>query len=125
MNNLIKLVEDEMKTASKEFPLFAPGDIITVEYRIREGNKERIQSYRGTVIAIKGHGSKRRFNVRKISDGVAVERIFPLDSPFVENVRVERHGKVRRAKLYYLRALRGKSARIKERRFLSKSVKRI
>ena len=94
MNNLIKLVEDEMKTASKEFPLFAPGDIITVEYRIREGNKERIQSYRGTVIAIKGHGSKRRFNVRKISDRVAVERIFPLDSPFVENVRVERHGKV-------------------------------
>ncbi|KXB34630.1 ribosomal protein L19 [Bacteroidales bacterium KA00251] len=125
MNNLIKLVEDEMKTASKEFPLFAPGDIITVEYRIREGNKERIQNYRGTVIAIKGHGSKRRFNVRKISDGVAVERIFPLDSPFVENIRVERHGKVRRAKLYYLRALRGKSARIKERRFLSKSVKRI
>ena len=125
MNNLIKLVEDEMKTASKEFPLFAPGDIITVEYRIREGNKERIQNYRGTVIAIKGHGIKRRFNVRKISDGVAVERIFPLDSPFVENIRVERHGKVRRAKLYYLRALRGKSARIKERRFLSKSVKRI
>lgn len=122
MKDLIKLVENEMKTG-KEFPLFAPGDTITVEYRIREGNKERIQKYRGTVIAIKGHGDKRRFNVRKISDGVSVERIFPFDSPFIENIVVERHGKVRRAKLYYLRELRGKSARIKERRFLSKSVK--
>lgn len=122
MNNLIKLVENELKGNEKERPLFAPGDIITVEYRIREGNKERIQSYRGTVISIKGHGNKRRFNVRKISDGVAVERIFPMDSPFVENIKVERHGKVRRAKLYYLRKRRGKSARIKERRFISKSV---
>lgn len=125
MNELIKLVEAELKGSEKEHPLFAPGDTVTVEYRIREGNKERLQSYRGTVIAIKGHGNKRRFNVRKISDGIAVERIFPLDSPFVENIKVERHGRVRRAKLYYLRKRRGKSARIKERRFLSKSVTRI
>lgn len=124
-NKFIQLVEDEFRPEVKERPLFAPGDVVTVEYRIREGNKERIQNYRGTVICIKGHGSHRRFNVRKISDGVAVERIFPLDSPFVENIKVERHGKVRRAKLYYLRKLRGKSARIKERRFLSKSVTRI
>ncbi len=123
MKDLIKIVEQEFKTG-KEFPLFTIGDTITVEYRIKEGNKERIQKYRGTVIAIQGHGDKRRFNVRKISDGVSVERIFPYDSPFIENITVERHGKVRRAKLYFLRERRGKSARIKERRYISKSVKK-
>lgn len=121
MIDFIKIVQDEFKTG-KEHPLFAPGDTITVEYRIKEGNKERIQKYRGVVIAINGHGNKRRFNVRKVSDGVAVERIFPYDSPFIENITVERHGKVRRAKLYYLRNRTGKKARIKERRYLSKSV---
>lgn len=123
MTDFIKIVQDEFKSG-KEHPLFGPGDTVTVEYRIKEGNKERIQKYRGTVIAINGHGNKRRFNVRKVSDGIAVERIFPYDSPFIENVIVERHGKVRRAKLYYLRGLTGKRARIKERRFLSKSIKK-
>ncbi len=120
--DLIKVVNDEFKSG-KQHPLFTVGDTITVEYRITEGNKERIQKYRGTVIAINGHQQKRRFTVRKMSDGIAVERIFPYDSPFIENIVVERYGKVRRAKLYYLRDRTGKSARIKERRFISKSVK--
>ena len=120
--DFIKLVNDEFKTG-KQHPLFTVGDTITVEYRIKEGNKERIQKYRGVVLVINGHQEKRRFTVRKISDGIAVERIFPYDSPFIENITVERHGKVRRAKLYYLRERTGKSARIKERRFISKSVK--
>ncbi|MGL5773470.1 MAG: 50S ribosomal protein L19, partial [Bacteroidales bacterium] len=85
-------------------------------YRIKEGNKERIQDYRGDVIKIVGHGDKKRFTVRKMSGNVGVERIFPIDSPFIENITVNKYGKVRRAKLYYLRALTGKKARIKERR---------
>ncbi|MDY6147758.1 MAG: 50S ribosomal protein L19 [Porphyromonas sp.] len=120
--DLLKLAQDEFKSG-KEHPKFAPGDTLTVEYRIKEGNKERIQKYRGVVIRISGHGEKKRFTVRKISDGVGVERIFPYDSPFIENITVEKHGKVRRAKLYYLRQRMGKAARIKERRTLSKSVK--
>ncbi len=80
------------------------------------GNKERIQMYRGVVIRISGHGDKKRFTVRKMSDNIGVERIFPMDSPFIENITVNKVGKVRRAKLYYLRALTGKKARIKEKR---------
>ena len=88
---------------------------MTVAYRIKEGNKERIQQYRGVVIKISGHGDKKRFTVRKISDGIGVERIFPMESPFIESIKVVKYGKVRRAKLYYLRNLTGKKARIKER----------
>lgn len=121
--DFIKLVEEEFKSG-KQHPKFAPGDTITVDYRIKEGNKERIQKYRGVVIRISGHGDLRRFTVRKISDGVGVERIFPYNSPFIEAINVERHGRVRRAKLYYLRDRMGKAARIKERRTLSLSVKR-
>lgn len=121
--DLMKVVHDEFKSG-KELPLFTVGDTIIIEYRIREGAKERIQKYRGTVISLRGHGDKRRFTVRKISDGVAVERIFPYDSPFIESITVERHGKVRRAKLYYLRNRMGRAARIKERRTISKSVTR-
>ena len=96
-----------------DFPAFKSGDTITVAYRIKEGNKERIQQYRGVVIRISGHGDKKRFTVRKMSENVGVERIFPIESPFIESITVN---KVRRAKLYYLRALTGKKARIKERR---------
>lgn len=120
--DLIKLVEEEFHVG-KEHPLFTVGDTITVEYRIKEGNKERIQKYRGVVIRMSGHGNNRRFTVRKVSEGIGVERIFPYNSPFLENIVVEKHGVVRRSKLYYLRERTGKSARIKERREISRSVK--
>ena len=92
------------------------GDTVTVAYRIVEGNKERIQLYRGVVIKICGHGEKKRFTVRKMSGTVGVERIFPLESPAIDSIEVNKIGKVRRAKLYYLRGLTGKKARIKEKR---------
>ena len=114
--DLIKIAEEAFKTQTKEFPAFKSGDTITVSYRIIEGNKERIQDFRGDVIRISGHQDKKRFTLRKISNGVGVERIFPMDSPFIENIVVNKYGKVRRAKLYYLRALTGTKARIKERK---------
>ena len=113
--DLIKVVEEAYATPKKEFDTFGPGDTVTVAYRIKEGNKERIQQYRGVVIRISGHQDKKRFTVRKISDGIGVERIFPMESPFIESITVNKLGKVRRAKLYYLRNLTGKKARIKER----------
>ena len=113
--DFIKVVEESFATPKKEFDEFGPGDTITVSYRIKEGNKERIQQYRGVVIRISGNGDKKRFTVRKISDGIGVERIFPIESPFIESIKVNKYGKVRRAKLYYLRKLTGKKARIKER----------
>ena len=114
--DLIKVVEEAFATPKKQIDDFGPGDTVNVAYRIKEGNKERIQQYRGVVIRISGNQDKKRFTVRKISDGVGVERIFPMDSPFIESVTVTKYGKVRRAKLYYLRNLTGKKARIKERR---------
>lgn len=117
--DLIKVAEEAFATG-KQHPDFQPGDTITVAYRIKEGNKERIQQYRGVVIRISGDGNKRRFTVRKISDNIGVERIFPLESPFIDSIVVNKYGKVRRAKLYYLRGLTGKKARIKERRVLKK-----
>ncbi len=113
--DLIKIAEQAFATPKKEFEEFGPGDTVTVSYRIKEGNKERIQQYRGVVIRISGHEDKKRFTVRKISDGIGVERIFPIESPFIESITVNKLGKVRRAKLYYLRNLTGKKARIKER----------
>ena len=113
--DLIKIAEEAFATPKKKCDEFGPGDTITVAYRIKEGNKERIQQYRGVVIKINGNGDKKRFTVRQISDGVGVERIFPLESPFIESITVNKLGKVRRAKLYYLRGLTGKKARIKER----------
>ena len=113
--DLIKIAEEAFATPKKKCDEFGPGDTITVAFRIKEGNKERIQQYRGVVIKINGNGDKKRFTVRKISDGVGVERIFPLESPFIESITVNKLGKVRRAKLYYLRGLTGKKARIKER----------
>ena len=111
--DLLKIAEAAFATG-KEMPAFKSGDTVTISYKIIEGNKERIQQYRGVVIKIVGHGNKKRFTVRKVSENVGVERIFPFDSPFIEKVEVNKIGKVRRAKLYYLRSLTGKKARIKD-----------
>ncbi|MDR1224201.1 MAG: 50S ribosomal protein L19 [Tannerella sp.] len=116
--DLIKVAEAAFAT-QKEHPSFNSGDTVTVFYRIKEGNKERIQQYRGVVIRISGHGTKKRFTVRKISENIGVERIFPIESPFIDNIVVNKRGKVRRTKLYYLRQLTGKKARIKERMITS------
>ncbi len=97
-------------------PRFRPGDRVAVDVRVIEGDRTRVQTFEGDVIAMSGSGVNRTFTVRKISGGVGVERIFPLHSPNINKIRVIRAGKVRRAKLYYLRQLRGKAARIKERR---------
>lgn len=113
--DFIKIAEEAFATG-KKFPKFKSGDTITVAYRIKEGNKERTQLYRGVVIKIAGHGDKKRFTVRKMSGTIGVERIFPLESPFIDSIEVNKVGKVRRAKLYYLRKLTGKKARIKEKR---------
>jgi large subunit ribosomal protein L19 len=114
--DLIKVAEKAFDE-EKNFPDFKAGDTVTVGYRIKEGNKERIQEYKGDVIKIVGHLNKKRFTVRKMSGNIGVERIFPLDSPFVETITINKKGKVRRAKLYYLRERTGKKARIKERRY--------
>ncbi len=113
--DLIKVAEEAF-ASGKEFPQFKAGDTITVAYKIVEGSKERIQLYRGVVIRISGQGQKKRFTVRKMSGTVGVERIFPMDSPNIDSIEVNKRGKVRRAKLYYLRNLTGKKARIKEKR---------
>jgi large subunit ribosomal protein L19 len=113
--DLIKVAEEAFATG-KKFPKFKAGDTVTVAYRIVEGNKERVQMYRGVVIKIVGHQEKRRFTVRKMSGTVGVERIFPIESPHIDSITVNKVGKVRRAKLYYLRNLTGKKARIREKR---------
>lgn len=113
--DLIKIAEQAF-AVENNLPSFKSGDTITVDYRIKEGNKERIQRYRGVVIKICGHGANKRFTVRKMSDNIGVERIFPMNSPFIDKIEVNKVGKVRRAKLYYLRKLTGKAARIAEKR---------
>jgi len=115
MNSAVKFVHDQL-TAKKVFPKFKSGDNITVNYKIIEGGKERIQGFRGDVVKIQGTGATATFTVRKISDGIGVERVFPFFSPNVESILLNKVGKVRRAKLYYLRDRSGKSARIKEKR---------
>jgi large subunit ribosomal protein L19 len=114
----IKFVQEEMMK-KPEFPLFNPGDNIIVTYKIIEGEKERSQSFKGDVIKISGDGLARTFTVRKISNGVGVERIWPFASPNITNIEIVKRGKVRRAKLYYLRGLVGKKSRIKEKRNIS------
>lgn len=111
----IAFVQDQLNP-NKEIPKFKAGDNVTVNYRIIEGTKERIQSFKGDVIKRQGRGYTATFTVRKISDGIGVERLFPLHSPNIESIKVHKVGKVRRAKLYYLRERAGKSARIKEKR---------
>jgi large subunit ribosomal protein L19 len=106
----------EQMTPNRAFPNFKAGDNVTVNYKIIEGNKERIQSFRGDVIKRQGHGATQTFTVRKVSDGIGVERLFPLYSPNIESIVLNKSGRVKRAKLYYLRDRSGKSARIKEKK---------
>ena len=110
------LLEVEKPMLKSDLPRFAPGDSVRVHVKVREGEKERIQVFAGVVIARRGGGSRETFTVRKISSGIGVERIFPLHSPVIDRIEVERQGSVRRAKLYYLRGRKGKAARILEKR---------
>jgi large subunit ribosomal protein L19 len=113
--NAIDFVHEQL-TSTKKFPTFKAGDNISVNYKIVEGNKERIQSFKGDVIKRQGDGFTATFTVRKISDGVGVERTFPLFSPNIDSIDLNKSGRVRRAKLYFLRERSGKSARIKEKK---------
>ena len=113
----VNYVHEQLQT-NKEIPSFRAGDNIVVNYRIIEGAKERVQAFRGNVIQIKGEGATKTFTVRKMSNGVGVERIFPFSSPNIVNIEILKRGKVRRARLYYLRDLVGKKARIKERKYV-------
>jgi len=106
----------EAKQMRDDIPEFNPGDTVKVHVKVIEGDKERIQVFMGTVIQIRGGGLRKTFTVRKISAGIGVERVFPIHSPFIDKIEVVRRGKVRRAKLFYLRKLRGKAARIAEKR---------
>ncbi|MCC6251737.1 MAG: 50S ribosomal protein L19 [Bacteroidia bacterium] len=112
---LIKLVDEQFNT-KKELPNFRSGDTVTVHYKIKEGNKERIQLYQGVVIQRHGIGAGETVTVRKISNGVGVERIIPLASPAIEKIELNKVGVVRRAKIFYLRGLTGKKARIREKK---------
>ncbi|MCX6286121.1 MAG: 50S ribosomal protein L19 [Bacteroidetes bacterium] len=112
---IIKFVEDTV-IEKKEYPRFKAGDTITVHYKIKEGNKERIQNFQGVVLQRAGKGINATFTVRKISGNIGVERIFPLSSPFIDKIDVNKRGVVRRARIFYMRELRGKKARIKEER---------
>jgi large subunit ribosomal protein L19 len=115
--DLIKIAEQAFAGEVKVLPSFKAGDTITVTYKIKEETKERLQNYRGVVIQRRGSGSTETFTVRKISNGVGVERIFPISSPFIDSIEVNKRGKVRRARIFYLRELTGKKARIKERKY--------
>ena len=122
-DSLIRLVNEQMWTKTDaDIPQFSAGDTITVTYRIIEGSKERLQSFRGVVIQIKGTGKTKMFTIRKVSNGVGVERIFPLYSPHIDKIEVNKYGVVRRARIYYFRELTGKKARIKERRFAAQKA---
>jgi large subunit ribosomal protein L19 len=115
MNAAVQYVHEQL-TGKKDLPKFKAGDNITVNYKIVEGGKERIQSFRGDVIKRQGTGGTATFTVRKISDGVGVERTFPVFSPNIDSIELNKTGRVRRARLYFLRERSGKSARIKEKR---------
>jgi large subunit ribosomal protein L19 len=111
MNKLQQVEEAYLRT---DVPRFRAGDTVKVHVKVREGGKERIQIFQGVVIARSGGGTRESFTVRKVSGGIGVERVFPLHSPIIDRIEVDRRGKVRRSKLYYLRGLRGKAARIEE-----------
>jgi large subunit ribosomal protein L19 len=113
--DIIREISNEL-LESKEFPKFKAGDTVTVSYKIKEGNKERIQLFQGVVLQRRGNGSTETFTVRKMSGNVGVERIFPITSPFIDDIAVNKRGSVRRARIFYFRELTGKAARIKEKR---------
>ena len=117
--NAIKFVENDLSPIN-ELPSFRAGDTITVYYKIKEGNKERTQHFQGIVLQRRNSGANETFTIRKMSGGVGVERIFPLASPFVEKIEVNKHGDVRRSRIFYLRDRTGKSARIKEQKIAKK-----
>ncbi len=110
-------VVKESYASENELPAFNAGDTITVHYKIKEGSKERIQQYRGTVLQKRGNGNTATFTVRKMSGNVGVERIFPMASPFIDKIDINKRGRVRRARIFYLRKLTGKRARIQEKKF--------
>lgn len=115
MADLIKAVEQEFAGIRESRPSFKAGDTINVHVKIKEGNKERVQQFQGVVIQRRGKSTNgETFTVRKVSNGIGVERIFPIISPFIDKIEVLKHGKVRRAKLYYMKGRQGKAARIKE-----------
>lgn len=115
MNNIIQILENEqIQAAKKTIPDFAPGDTVIVQVKVKEGERVRLQSFEGVVIARRNRGLNSAFTVRKISHGVGVERVFQTFSPMLESIEVKRRGEVRRAKLYYMRELSGKAARIRE-----------
>lgn len=116
MNEKIKKIESEQ--IRKDLPSFRPGDTVKVYYRVIEGNRERIQVFQGTVLRIRGESSRKTFTVRKISFGVGVERVFPLNSPKIAKIEVIRKGEVRRARLYYLRKRVGKATKVKEKKYI-------
>ena len=121
--DLINIAEQAFQSGkAAEFPEFKAGDTITVTYRIKEGDKERLQKFRGVVIQISGMDAfTRTFTVRKVSSGIGVERIFPFQSPFIDSIEVNKYGKVRRARIFYLRDLTGKKARIREKVYTGES----
>lgn len=114
--DIIREISDEINEI-KNWPKFNSGDTVIVDYKIKEGDKERIQSFQGVVLQRRNTGMSETFTVRKVSGGIGVERIFPVNSPFIENIKVTKHGAVRRARIFYLRDLKGKSARIKEKKY--------
>lgn len=117
MSDLMKIIEEENRRISEKHPSFKAGDTVNVHVKIREGNKERIQQFQGTVIQRRGAGTNgETFTVRKVSNGIGVERIFPLISPSIEKIELIRKGSVRRARLFYLREKKGKAAKIKEKK---------
>jgi large subunit ribosomal protein L19 len=113
--DIIKEIQSEL-VELKDFPKFGAGDTVTVSYKIKEGNKERIQQFQGVVLQRRGSGATETFTVRKMSGNIGVERIFPIASPFVDEIVVNKKGRVRRARIFYFRGLTGKAARIKEKR---------
>ena len=122
--DLIKIAQEALQSGkAASFPEFKAGDTITVTLRIKEGDKERLQKFRGVVIQMKGQDPyTRTFTVRKVSGGIGVERIFPFQSPFIDSIEVNKVGKVRRARIFYLRNLSGKKARIQEKKFVKQEV---
>lgn len=120
MANIIDIIDQEQM--KKDIPDFSPGDTVVVNVKVKEGTRERIQAFEGVVIARRNRGLKSSLTVRKISHGEGVERVFPLHSPLIDNITVVRHGSVRRAKLYYLRKLSGRAARIKEKLIMKKKI---
>lgn len=118
--DIIRELQKEL-VEMKEFPNFSSGDTVTVSYKIKEGNKERIQQFQGVVLQRRGNGATETFTVRKMSGNVGVERIFPIASPFVDQIVINKKGAVRRSRIFYFRGLTGKAARIKEKRSFSRA----